>query len=290
VKTLQIDPQTGDLVMGPLKRHEYLTGTSAQVQAIRFFLGTGQGEWFLNSFFGIPWATIFGTKMSNQEVQQEIALALSRDSRVARVEQVLVTRDYLTRKADIQVRAVLTTGDVVEVVPAERGVNMANLLGTVDLRGKKDDGTFEFLTIQTGGQVNVLGWGQTSAGILIPVRVDNAGRQVTRSSEPAVHKTLNATVNNGAKALIWQPGAGKVFNIITVLISVDVAGEWELAEYQSDGATKVRTLWPLYIEGGEPFTFRPGGLPGEAVDNRIYITNSTGANGKAYVSMSGIEE
>lgn len=101
----------------------------------------------------------------------------------------------------------------------------------------------------------------------------------------------NISVGAGSSNFMWIPSAGKKFRLMTLILSVTVAGEWEVWEYNSS-SVQVRQLFVLKLEANKSvFINLPlNGIFAQTADNRLAILNQSGSAGNAHGMAMGTEE
>lgn len=82
--------EQGDLEFDGLGRLKTVEGSEAVAQRLRVELSTRQGEWFLNTLFGVPWLDIFGKQWSEARVRKEILRVLNNDAAVDEVIELTI--------------------------------------------------------------------------------------------------------------------------------------------------------------------------------------------------------
>jgi hypothetical protein len=113
MKTLQIDPETGDFVVtaGTLV---VLDRTDALVQSMRSRLLMKRREWFLDNSKGLPWESIFVKSPDPGLIESEIRAELEDISGVGAVTSVQVIPDNQSRVASIRVSATSDLGELLD--------------------------------------------------------------------------------------------------------------------------------------------------------------------------------
>ncbi|WP_291990674.1 hypothetical protein [Luteitalea sp.] len=115
MRTLALDPQTGDLALTAW-RLTLVEGTEAIVQRLRGRLRLWQGEWFADAGVGVPYGAFLdqtgaaALALAETSARQAIATCPG----VAAVEAFAFALERATRAATVTFRVRTTTGEVIE--------------------------------------------------------------------------------------------------------------------------------------------------------------------------------
>lgn len=70
-KTFFINSE-GDIEFDKLNRLKMISGNDELRQNVEIELSSGEGEWFLNELYGVPWLDLLGKNYSEQLIRNEI--------------------------------------------------------------------------------------------------------------------------------------------------------------------------------------------------------------------------
>lgn len=115
LKSMYIDQTTRDLVLDDLHRIAMVDGHEARKQRLWLRLGTHLGEWFLDTFLGVPWLEIMEKGTSKALMAAEIRKAILSDEEVVSIESLEIS-PLENRAVHIRFTATLSSG---ETMPAE---------------------------------------------------------------------------------------------------------------------------------------------------------------------------
>lgn len=83
-------------------------------QCIETALGTNLGEFKLEPEIGIEYFNMLGKGVTDEDIQAEIYNGLSQEERVDTVSEIVITRDSLTRKANVFFSVTTDENEVIE--------------------------------------------------------------------------------------------------------------------------------------------------------------------------------
>lgn len=83
-------------------------------QCVESTLGTNLGEFALEPELGIEYLNMLGKGVTDEDIQAEVFAGLSQEERVDTVEEIVVTRDNVTRKTSVRFSASVDTGETIE--------------------------------------------------------------------------------------------------------------------------------------------------------------------------------
>lgn len=103
----------GDLV---LTKDDFsmVSGIDEVGQCIESTLGTNLGEFVLEPDLGIEYLNMLGKGVTDEDIQAEVFAGLSQEERIDTVEEIVVTRDNVTRKTSVRFSASVDTGETIE--------------------------------------------------------------------------------------------------------------------------------------------------------------------------------
>lgn len=110
MKSLYIN-SFGDLEFDGLNNLRMVEGTSEVRQRLWIAIMTNQGEWFLNSDFGVPWLELLGDKNNEEDIKQAILAELQKDDAVEEVANIQLNFDSQTRALTINFAGVFADGN-----------------------------------------------------------------------------------------------------------------------------------------------------------------------------------
>lgn len=100
MRTLKLN-QLGDLEFDSRNNLKMTEGLEEIRQRLRITLSTNNGEWFLNTNFGVPWFEMLSTNAGIERFRKEVIKVLNRD---AGVDEILsVKLDFDTEKRNLQI-------------------------------------------------------------------------------------------------------------------------------------------------------------------------------------------
>lgn len=100
MKSLYLN-RAGDLEFDGLNNLKMVEGNSEVRQRLWIAILTNQGEWFLNSNFGVPWMELLGDKNDEEDIKQAILVELKQDAAVKEVDDLALKYDNQTRALTI---------------------------------------------------------------------------------------------------------------------------------------------------------------------------------------------
>ncbi|MFC5541571.1 DUF2634 domain-containing protein [Ureibacillus suwonensis] len=106
MKTLAL--KNGDLLFEK-GDFEIIEGSEEVAQCIAISLGTNLKEWFLNEEFGLDFSKVLD-KSTDDEARAEVLRVLSKEERIASIDELTISNDYKNRKRTIKYTVTLTDG------------------------------------------------------------------------------------------------------------------------------------------------------------------------------------
>lgn len=96
-----------------------IEGDDELAQSVRMNIEAAQGEWFLDLNYGMD-REPFETKPFNEEAAQLALIeAATADERIASVENIVMTPDFVTRRLKVTMRLIKETGDTLDIEGVE---------------------------------------------------------------------------------------------------------------------------------------------------------------------------
>ena len=86
-----------------------IDGSEEVAQCIAISLGTNLKEWFLNEEFGLDFTKVLD-KSTDDEARAEVLRVLSKEERIASIDELTISNDYKNRKRTIKYTVTLTDG------------------------------------------------------------------------------------------------------------------------------------------------------------------------------------
>lgn len=118
VKNFYIDQESNDILIDGNGNFKVISGKDEIAQQINRTLTTRQGEWFLNTDFGLNWNIVFAKPYNEQQVKGEIQRAILAVDGVAEVTQLRLNFNSLTRRLNADFIAITEQNDTIEGVSA----------------------------------------------------------------------------------------------------------------------------------------------------------------------------
>ena len=118
LKNFFINQETNDFEFDGNGDIKQIAGTDEIAQQINRTLTTRQGEWFLNTGFGLNWDIVFDKPYREQKVKAEIQRAILAVDGVEDIERLSLSYNSLTRRLQVSFIAYTNEGNSVEGVTA----------------------------------------------------------------------------------------------------------------------------------------------------------------------------
>jgi hypothetical protein len=115
VRTLALDPTTGDLVLSA-GRPVIVSGADAVAQRLRVRLRLWQGEWLLDANVGFPWLSVLGQKGTERLLEVLLRRAITTCPGVKSLDRFALSVDPRTRVATCTFTVTAITGEPVTIV------------------------------------------------------------------------------------------------------------------------------------------------------------------------------
>lgn len=114
MKTFKLDPDTQDLLFDEHNNIAMVDGTDEELQALELRLKTNQGEWFLDTLFGLAYSTVLDKQYDEDDIRAAVTQTLEQEERVSEVLEVRLDRERAKRHLNIYFKVQMTSGQVLE--------------------------------------------------------------------------------------------------------------------------------------------------------------------------------
>ena len=118
LKNFFINQETNDFEFDGNGDIKQIDGTDEIAQQINRTLTTRQGEWFLNTGFGLNWDIVFDKPYREQKVKAEIQRAILAVDGVEDIDRLVLSFNSLTRRLHVSFIAYTAGGNSIEGVTA----------------------------------------------------------------------------------------------------------------------------------------------------------------------------
>jgi hypothetical protein len=149
----------------------------------------------------------------------------------------------------------------------------------------KDSGDFT-QTPFVGNSGDSDAWGATNGMLTTTFSMLYNGDTWDRQRISSRTGGVSANVANNTTVDVWTPATGKKFRIMAYLISVSVAGKWEMW----DGATGIFQTILLEANKITPIEYFGNGHISSTANNALVFKNLTGSTSDIHITTFGTEE
>jgi len=107
--------ENNDLSIDKYHNIVLVQGDKEIAQSLERIFTTNTGEWFLNIYHGLEYASIQGKGVTDEQIQRAIITAALQDHRVREVIDIKISHNIPKRKIDIVFHCKVSTGETITV-------------------------------------------------------------------------------------------------------------------------------------------------------------------------------
>lgn len=113
MKTLYINPTTGDIELNGQNSFKMIEGDDELVQCVAMRFGANKGEWFLDRDFGLDRSVVQTKNYDEVMVSDALYETALQNERVASVEEITFDLDKENRKLNIDFQFAKEDGEII---------------------------------------------------------------------------------------------------------------------------------------------------------------------------------